>query len=224
MQLQSALGVVGLLAIAWLVSERRGAVAWKQVGLALALTIVVAVAAAEDPADRRRLRLCEPGGRRDCRRHPRRHHVRVRLSRRRPPALRSEDARRRIRARAAGAAGAAGHERAHDGAVLLARPAAVGARLLLGAGADHRRRRRGRAGDRHQHLRRPCRGAAVHPALSGAAHAQRAVHRDDRRHGRHRRHRAGALCHHARPGDPGRGGASRDRLGARRAGGDPRSA
>ena len=43
LQLQSALGVVGLLAIAWLVSERRAAVAWKQVGLALALTIVVAV-------------------------------------------------------------------------------------------------------------------------------------------------------------------------------------
>ncbi len=43
LQLQSALGVVGLLAIAWLVSERRGAVAWKQVGLALALTIIVAV-------------------------------------------------------------------------------------------------------------------------------------------------------------------------------------
>ena len=43
LQLQSALGVVGLLVIAWLVSERRGAVAWKQVGLALLLTVVVAV-------------------------------------------------------------------------------------------------------------------------------------------------------------------------------------
>jgi CNT family concentrative nucleoside transporter len=43
LQLQSALGVVGLIVIAWLASERRGAVAWKQVGLALALTIVVAV-------------------------------------------------------------------------------------------------------------------------------------------------------------------------------------
>jgi CNT family concentrative nucleoside transporter len=43
LQLQSALGVVALLAIAWLVSERRTAVAWKQVGLALGLTIVVAV-------------------------------------------------------------------------------------------------------------------------------------------------------------------------------------
>jgi CNT family concentrative nucleoside transporter len=37
------LGVVGLIAIAWLISERRGAVAWKQVGLALALTVIVAV-------------------------------------------------------------------------------------------------------------------------------------------------------------------------------------
>lgn len=43
LQLQSALGVVALLAIAWLVSERRTAVAWKQVGLSLALTIVIAV-------------------------------------------------------------------------------------------------------------------------------------------------------------------------------------
>ena len=43
LQLQSAVGVVGLVAIAWLVSERRTAVAWKQVGLALALTIALAV-------------------------------------------------------------------------------------------------------------------------------------------------------------------------------------
>ena len=33
----------------------------------------------------------------------------------------------------------------------------------------HGRRRRGRAFDRRQHLRRPCRGAAVHPALSRAS-------------------------------------------------------
>ena len=43
LQLQSAVGVAALIAIAWLVSERRTAVAWKQVGLALALTIAVAV-------------------------------------------------------------------------------------------------------------------------------------------------------------------------------------
>src|SRR3954447_22831520 len=41
--LQSALGVVALLAIAWIISENRRAVAWKQVGLALALTLATAV-------------------------------------------------------------------------------------------------------------------------------------------------------------------------------------
>ena len=61
----------------------------------------------------------------------------------------------------------------------------------------------------------------VHPPLSGAAHAQRIVSGDDRRHGRHRRHRAGALRHAARAADPGRRGAFRHCLRARRAGGDP---
>ena len=50
---------------------------------------------------------------------------------------------------------------------------------------------------------------------------RRAVHRDDRRHGRHRRHRAGALRHPDRPGHSRRGRASRGRLRARRAGRDP---
>ena len=52
--------------------------------------------------------------------------------------------------------------------------------------------------DRRQHLPRHGRGAAVHPALSRLAVAQRTIHRDDRRHGGHRRHRAGALRHHPR--------------------------
>jgi CNT family concentrative nucleoside transporter len=43
LQLQSALGVVALLAIAWAISEHRRAVAWKQAGLGLALTLAVAV-------------------------------------------------------------------------------------------------------------------------------------------------------------------------------------
>ena len=75
--------------------------------------------------------------------------------------------------------------------------------------------------DRRQHLRRHGRGAAVHPAVSGATHAQRTVHRDDRRHGRHRRHRAGALRDDARPDHSRRRGALHHRLGAGRAGGDP---
>ena len=41
--------------------------------------------------------------------------------------------------------------------------------LCLRAQPHHGRRRRGRALDRRQHLRRPCRGAAVHPALSRAS-------------------------------------------------------
>ena len=51
--------------------------------------------------------------------------------------------------------------------------------------------------DRRQHLPRHGRGAAVHPALSGATDPQRTVSGDDRRHGGHRRHRAGALRHAA---------------------------
>ncbi len=43
LQLQSALGVVGLIAIAWLLSEQRGAVRWRQAALALILTVIVAV-------------------------------------------------------------------------------------------------------------------------------------------------------------------------------------
>ena len=54
-------------------------------------------------------------------------------------------------------------------------------------------------------FRRHGRGAAVHPPLSGAAHPQRIVHGDDRRHGGHRRHRAGALRHVPGAIDPGRG-------------------
>ena len=41
--LQSAFGVFAILAIAWLFSERRRAVGWRQAGIALALTVVTAV-------------------------------------------------------------------------------------------------------------------------------------------------------------------------------------
>jgi concentrative nucleoside transporter, CNT family len=47
--LQSAFGVVALLAIAWLLSEARRAVPWKQVGLALAVTVVIALAMLKIP-------------------------------------------------------------------------------------------------------------------------------------------------------------------------------
>jgi len=42
-QLQSAAGVVALLAIAWVISENRRSVAWKQAAIGLALTVGVAV-------------------------------------------------------------------------------------------------------------------------------------------------------------------------------------
>ena len=146
---------------------------------------------------------------------------RVRLSRRRHAAVRPEGARRGFHPGVSGAAGRAGHERADHAVVLLADPAAGGARHGVAAGAHARRRRRGRTVHRRQYLSRHGGSAIVHPALSGAADAQRIVSGDDRRHGRDRRHRAGALRHPAGAVDPGCGGAFRHRLGARRAGGDP---
>src|SRR5215218_1857328 len=41
--LQSVLGIAALLAIAWVISENRRAVAWKQAGLALVLTVATAL-------------------------------------------------------------------------------------------------------------------------------------------------------------------------------------
>jgi len=41
-QLQSAFGMFGLLAIAWALSERRGAVSWRQAAIGLAVTFACA--------------------------------------------------------------------------------------------------------------------------------------------------------------------------------------
>ena len=49
-QLQSALGVVALLAFAWAISENRRAVDWKSAGVALLVTIVTAVLLLKIPA------------------------------------------------------------------------------------------------------------------------------------------------------------------------------
>lgn len=48
--LQSALGVVALIALAWLFSESRFAVSWRRVSLSLALTILLAMALLKIPA------------------------------------------------------------------------------------------------------------------------------------------------------------------------------
>ena len=115
---------------------------------------------------------------------PRRHLLRVRLSRRRRAAVRPQDAGRGFHPGVSGAADHPGHERSDDAAVLLARAAPGRARHGVAAGAHARRRRRGGAVHRRKHLSRHGRGAAVHPPLSRAAHPQRIVSGDDRRHGR----------------------------------------
>ena len=177
---------------------------------------------ADQAADRRaRLRRHQRRRRGDFIGLARRHLLRVRLSRRRRAAVRPEGARRGFHSRVPGAAGGAGDERADDAAVLLAHPAAGRARHGVASGTHARRRRRGRAFHRRQHLPRHGGSAAVHPAVSGATDAQRIVPGDDGRHGRHRRHRAGALRHAAGAADSRRRRAFRHRLRAGRAGGDP---
>ena len=192
--LQSALGVFAILALAFAISENRRAVPWRPVVTGLGVTFALALADAQSAADRDRVRLDQSRGRCGRERDQGRHQLRVRLCRRRRAAVRRQDAGGAIHPRLPGAAGGAGDERVVVAAVLLAHHAADRARFFLGAGKDARRRRRRRALHGGQYFRRPGRGAAVHPALSGAAHAQRNVHRHDRRHGRHRRHGVRALC------------------------------
>ncbi len=222
LQLQSAVGIFALLAIAWVISENRRAVAWKQAAVGLALTFAIAVSASEGPGRHPRLCSDQRCRRRHCRRHPCRHLVRVRLSRRWRAPLRAQGPGRGIRACAAGVATGAGHERSDHAAVLLAHPAADRAWLLLAARAHARGERRGRAVDRGQHLPRHGRGPAVHPPLSREPHPQRAVHGHDRRHGGHCRHRAGDLRDLRGAGDPRCSRPSGDCIGAGRPGCDPR--
>ena len=115
-------------------------------------------------------RLCVDQRRGACagRGDARRHRFRVRLCRRRAAAVRGEKPGQRLRAGLRGAAGGADHQRLVLAVVLLAHHAADRARVLLGAGKDARRRRRRRAVHRGRHFCRQCRGAAVHPAVSGA--------------------------------------------------------
>ena len=96
---------------------------------------------------------------------PRRHLLRVRLSRRRRPSLRPQGAGCGFHPGVSGAADHPGHERADHAAVLLAGAAADRARHGVAAGAHARRRRRGRPFRRRQHLPRHGRGAACSSAL-----------------------------------------------------------
>ena len=145
LQLQSAFGIVALLAIAWAFGENRRAVSPRQAAIGLVVTLLTAVILIKLPvvahafgtindavgaiaaASRAGSVLC------------------VRLCRRRPAAVRPQGARRGFHPGVPGAADRAGHERADDAAVLLARAAADRARHGLAAGAHARRRRRGRA-------------------------------------------------------------------------------
>ena len=197
LQLQSAFGVFALLAIAWALSENRRAVSLRQAAIGLGRDLSHRGGADKTAVRGPRFRRHQRRRGRNFRRLARGHFLRVRLSRRRRAAVRSEGAGRGFHPGVSGAAGGAGHERADHAAVLLENPAAGGARHVVAPGAHARRRRRGRAVHRRQHLSRHGGSAAVHPALSGAADAQRIVSGDDRRHGRDRRHRAGALRHPA---------------------------
>ena len=148
-----------------------------------------------------RLRRDQSRGRGDRGSDQGRHVFRVRLYRRRPAAVRAQGPGDGIQPRLPGAARGPADERAVLAVVLLGHHAADRARIFLGARAHAPGRRRRRAVDRGQHLRRPGRGAIVHPALSRQALARGNVRGDDRRHGRHRRHGVRALCDDPHSGD-----------------------
>ena len=170
LQLQSAFGVLALLAIAWALSENRRAVSLRQAAVGLAVTVVTALVLLKLPPVAKAF-----GAINDA--------VNTISAASRAGtsfvfgyigggalAIRPQDAGRGFHPGVPGAADHPGHERADDAAVLLARPAAGRARHGVAAGAHARRRRRGRPVDRGQHLPRHGRGAAVHPPLSRAAH------------------------------------------------------
>ena len=219
--LQSALGVFAILAIAWAISENRRAVPWRPVVVGLAVTIALALLMLKVP--QAKIASCGSTTR----------SIALAAATRAgtafvfgyvgggPLPFEVKNPGNEFVLGFAGAAGGADHQRAVVAAVLLAHHAADRARFFLGAGKDARRRRRRGAVHRGEHFCRQCRGAAVHPAVSGVAVAQRNVHRHDRRHGPHRRHRVRALRHDPRPVYSRRRRPHRGRLRARRAGGDP---
>ena len=86
-------GVVAIIAFAWVISENRRAVSWKQAGIGLAVTFAAALLLLKVPPVTAAFARHQRRGRRDRRGDPRRHLVRVRLSRRRPAAVRAESRR-----------------------------------------------------------------------------------------------------------------------------------
>ena len=221
LQLQSAFGVVALLAIAWGFGENRRAVSLEASRHRACCDACHRGSAAETAGGGARLRRHQRRGQCHLFRLARRLLLRVRLYRRRHAAVRSESARRGFHPRLPGAADRARDERADHAVVLLAHPSPRRARHGVAAGAHARRRRRGGPVHRRQHLSRHGGSAAVHPPLSQATDPCRAVSGDDRRHGGDRRHGAGALRDLSCAADPGCRRAFRHRLGAGRAGRDP---
>src|SRR5262249_36413088 len=92
--LQSAFGVFALLAVAWIVSEDRRNVAWRQAALALLLTFATAVRLLQGAGCHARVCGDQSRGRCGRRGEQGRHIVRVRLSRRGRASLRTQGARR----------------------------------------------------------------------------------------------------------------------------------
>ena len=221
LQLQSAFGVIALLALAWAFGENRRAVSLRQAAIGLFATILTAIVLIKLPFVTHAFgAINDAVGTIAAASRAGTSFVFGYLGGGALP-FDLESARRGFHPGVPGAAGGADHERADHAVVLLAGAAADRARHGVAVGAHARRRRRGRAVHRRQYLSRHGGSAAVHPPLSGAAHPQRIVSGDDRRHGRHRRHRAGALRDLAGAADPGRRGAFCHRLGAGRAGRDP---
>ena len=99
LQVQSAIGLVVLLLIAWGVSEERRIGAWRVALTGIALQLVLAAAMLKVPAHRRRDRRDQRSRRRPRGGHRGRHEPRVRLPRRGAPSLRGDAAGRELRAR-----------------------------------------------------------------------------------------------------------------------------
>ena len=224
LQAQSLIGLAVIPLLAWALSENRRRAScrpgWLRIVLAgLGLQLVIAAVMLNVACRARRLRLGRGPGRLPAGRHQRRHAPRVRLSRRRPRAVRGGASRDQLHPGLPRAAAHPADQRAVAAALSLGRAAGGGARGGLGAAALARRIRPGRHVGGSQHLRRHGGGAAADPPLPRQHEPRRPVRDHDGRHGRRGRHRAGALRDRDRLGGAGRGRTPDRRLGDQRAGG-----
>ena len=195
--LQSALGLVALLAFAFLISENRRAVNWKGTGAALAVTLIAAFLLLEVPQIKTAFALVNRAVQDNCRK--------------------STQAGTSFVFGYLGG-GALPFTVTTPGAEFVLAFQALPIVLVMSVlttllfywrilppvvrgfsyvlERKHGRRRRGGAVHRRQYFPRHGEIAAVHPAISRKTFARRTIYGDDRRHGRHRRHRVRALCDH----------------------------